>query len=295
MYVIDHLALRVGNEKDSDEQADTVGCCSLRVEHLKLTDPNVVEFDFLGKDSMRYQNTVEVDEVVFKNLKHFMKGKSSKDEVFDLLTTNALNAHLKSIMDGLTAKVFRTYNASICLQQELRKTETGDNRSVEEELLNYTRANREVAILCNHQRTISKNFGEQIEKIDEKIKELQDQVGEMKHHLSDVKKGKVSKKRKREDDDKGSEKKRARYSDDPEKLTKQIHKVKERIKALEAKKTEKDETKAVSLTTSKINYLDPRISVAWAKRVGVPIEKVFSKSLRVKFPWAMDVDEDFEF
>ena len=51
------LALRAGNEKDEDT-ADTVGCCSLRVEHLKLHDnlndkDNVVEFDFLGKDSIR--------------------------------------------------------------------------------------------------------------------------------------------------------------------------------------------------------------------------------------------------
>lgn len=29
------LALRAGNEKDED-QADTVGCCSLRVEHISL-------------------------------------------------------------------------------------------------------------------------------------------------------------------------------------------------------------------------------------------------------------------
>lgn len=32
-YVIDHLAIRAGNEKGSDK-ADTVGCCSLRVEHI---------------------------------------------------------------------------------------------------------------------------------------------------------------------------------------------------------------------------------------------------------------------
>ncbi|CAF4481131.1 unnamed protein product [Rotaria sp. Silwood2] len=58
LYFIDKLALRVGNEKDEDE-ADTVGCCSLRIEHIKLFDKidnigeNVVEFDFLGKDSIR--------------------------------------------------------------------------------------------------------------------------------------------------------------------------------------------------------------------------------------------------
>ena len=36
MYFIDKLALRAGNEKDTDEAADTVGCCSLRVEHVQV-------------------------------------------------------------------------------------------------------------------------------------------------------------------------------------------------------------------------------------------------------------------
>jgi len=35
MWVIDDLALRVGNDKGKD-QADTLGCCSLRKEHVKL-------------------------------------------------------------------------------------------------------------------------------------------------------------------------------------------------------------------------------------------------------------------
>jgi len=38
MWVIDRLALRVGGEKDTEEEADTVGCCSLRVEHITF-DP----------------------------------------------------------------------------------------------------------------------------------------------------------------------------------------------------------------------------------------------------------------
>ncbi|KAI1693324.1 eukaryotic DNA topoisomerase i, catalytic core domain-containing protein [Ditylenchus destructor] len=36
VYFIDKLALRAGNKKDTDEAADTVGCCSLRCEHIKL-------------------------------------------------------------------------------------------------------------------------------------------------------------------------------------------------------------------------------------------------------------------
>ena len=50
MYLIDKLALRVGNEKNTDEEADTVGCCSLRVEHVKLdAGENQLHLNFLGK------------------------------------------------------------------------------------------------------------------------------------------------------------------------------------------------------------------------------------------------------
>ena len=70
-YLIDVLALRVGNEKGEDE-ADTVGCCSLRVEHITLEqESGSITFDFLGKDSMRYLNTVKVHPEVFKLVERF--------------------------------------------------------------------------------------------------------------------------------------------------------------------------------------------------------------------------------
>ena len=58
VYLIDRLALRVGNEKNTDAEADTVGCCSLRVEHVFLdAGENQLRLTFLGKDSMEYNNT----------------------------------------------------------------------------------------------------------------------------------------------------------------------------------------------------------------------------------------------
>ena len=86
------LALRAGNEKDEDT-ADTVGCCSLRVEHIKLHEemdgkPFVVEFDFLGKDSIRYYNKVAVEKRVFKNLQLFMDNKNEGDDLFDRLNVS---------------------------------------------------------------------------------------------------------------------------------------------------------------------------------------------------------------
>lgn len=86
MYLIDQFALRAGNEKGEDE-ADTVGCCSLKFEHVTLKPPNTVIFDFLGKDSIRFYDEVTVDNQVFKNLKLFKKPpKSDGDEIFDRLT-----------------------------------------------------------------------------------------------------------------------------------------------------------------------------------------------------------------
>jgi DNA topoisomerase I len=89
MYFIDVLALRAGNEKGEDE-ADTVGCCSLRCEHVTLEPPNYVIFDFLGKDSIRYYNKVTVDEQVFKNIKIFKRDKNDSHGLFDRVNVSIL-------------------------------------------------------------------------------------------------------------------------------------------------------------------------------------------------------------
>lgn len=49
---------------------------------------NVIEFDFLGKDSIRYYNKVPVDPQVLKNVKLFMKNKEPGDDLFDRLNVS---------------------------------------------------------------------------------------------------------------------------------------------------------------------------------------------------------------
>ena len=58
-------------------------------------------------------------EPVFKAIQQFRSGKKGSDDLFDKLDTSKLNAHLKELMPGLTAKVFRTYNASFTLEQQV--------------------------------------------------------------------------------------------------------------------------------------------------------------------------------
>jgi len=50
---------------------------------------------------------------------------------------------------------------------------------------------------------------------------------------------------------------------DYEKKANQLKRLTEQLAKLEMTKTDKDEGKEIALGTSKLNYLDPRISVAW--------------------------------
>jgi DNA topoisomerase-1 len=185
VYLIDQFALRAGNEKGEDE-ADTVGCCSLKFEHVSLKPPTTVVFDFLGKDSIRFYDEVQVDPQVFKNLVIFKKApKKEGDEIFDRLTTSALNKHLANYMPGLTAKVFRTYNASYTMARLLKNMKE-TNRTVLEKVNDYNAANREVAILCNHKRTVTAAHEGQMEKMADRIKGLRYQQWRIKQMMIDV-------------------------------------------------------------------------------------------------------------
>ncbi|KAI8501893.1 DNA topoisomerase 1, partial [Branchiostoma belcheri] len=287
LYFIDKLALRAGNEKDSDEAADTVGCCSLRVEHINLHREHegkefVVEFDFLGKDSIRYHNFVAVEKKVFKNLQLFKENKSDGDDLFDRLNTTILNKHLQDMMEGLTAKVFRTYNASNTLQQQL-KLLTNSEDSVAAKILSYNRANRAVAILCNHQRSVPKTFEKSMSNLQAKIDKKKEDIKKSRKEYKGLK---ADYKHKRD----------AKTAGMLERKKKQMERLEEQLMKLEVQATDKEENKEIALGTSKLNYLDPRISVAWCKKWEVPVEKIYNKTQREKFAWAIDMaDETFEF
>ncbi|KAH8108004.1 hypothetical protein BXZ70DRAFT_884531 [Cristinia sonorae] len=356
MYFIDRLALRAGNEK-TDDEADTVGCCSLRCEHITLEPPNFVIFDFLGKDSIRYYNRVTVDDQVFKNIRIFKEGKADGDDLFDRVDTGKLNKHLQSYMKGLTAKVFRTFNASHTFQEQL-DSGTPAKGTVQEKLNAYNHANRMVAILCNHQRAVPKTHEQSMGKMKDKLRGFKYERMKLRHALFaiDVKYKKkkkyaedesdldddgiaeheeqwkareiekvekkfqkeneklaeegqkpqaesILKERKKEVEtefkrlvkERGTSKATMKRERPTEKIEEAIDKLDEKIKTFKLQMEDREAGKEVALSTSKINYLDPRITVAWCKKNDVPIEKLFSKTLLTKFPWAMEVDGEWKF
>jgi len=70
-------------------------------------------------------------------------------------------------MSGLTAKVFRTYNASWTMGNLLK--EMNATGTIPEKVKAYNDANRRVAILCNHKRTVTAGHAHQMEKLGERV------------------------------------------------------------------------------------------------------------------------------
>ena len=53
--------------------------------------------------------------------------------------------------------------------------------------------------------------------------------------------------------------------------------------------------KEVATGTAKINYIDPRITVAFTKKHDLDISKVFNKLQQNKFAWAMKTGPKWNF
>ena len=167
-YLIDTLGMRVGDEKDEDE-ADTVGASTLRVEHVKLKG-NLAEFKFLGKDSVAWHKSEELPLSVVRNLSEFISGKKPDEDIFHNVSSSAVNQFLSSVVHGATAKVFRTYHATARAKEVLGSK---DLRAADDldKLYHAKEANLQAAIFCNHQRTPPKTWEESLLKKKQRLEE----------------------------------------------------------------------------------------------------------------------------
>jgi DNA topoisomerase-1 len=267
-YLIFKLAMRVGDEKDPDE-ADTVGASTLRVEHIKFPQQNgrqYIEFNFLGKDSVPWQKTLEVNSedtrALYDNLRNFMKGKKSDQQIFDDINSRKVNAFFQTVMPGLTAKVFRTCIATKVVQQALVNPPIRVDKGSQESDKVYVAksANLKAAIECNHKKGVdpknpaakkaAEKFEEAIAKRKEAIAELEKQVaaGNWKTEIQEMR-------------------------------------LKERLAKLKMQLKLQQETRDYNLGTSLRNYIDPRVMKAWLNYVELDWTKVYTATLQRKFKW----------
>jgi DNA topoisomerase-1 len=267
--------MRVGDEKDADE-ADTVGASTLRVEHIKfpqVSGRQMIEFNFLGKDSVPWQKMLEVNSddtrALYENLKKFMQGKNPSDPIFDGINSRKVNAFLQQIMSGLTAKVFRTCIATRVVQIYLSKAKV-DKYSLEvQKIYVAKKANLEAAIRCNHKKGIDpKNPASKkaLEKFEESIAKKKEAIAKLEADIA-ARKWKTSLQEKR---------------------------LKETLERLQVQLMLQQETRDYNLGTSLRNYIDPRIMKAWLNYVELDWTKIYTATLQRKFRWVEShKDKDF--
>ena len=289
-YLIYRTAMRVGDEKDPEE-ADTVGATTLRKEHIKIT-PNTIEFDFLGKDSVRWQETVKAeghDKQFHENLKKLVEKKKPKDDIFDGITSRHVNAYYSEIVKGLTAKVFRTYLATTVVKKYLVEHDNMKGKTANEKLYHAKLANLEAAMMCNHKRTIPKTFEDSLQKKRDTFKKIgKDQA--WKKTQETLKK--VESSEPKTDTQKKSKVKRIKTLN--EQIKKQKSKHKERLEKLELQIDLSEKTKDYNIGTSLRNYIDPRVFKAWTDEVGAEWEKLYTSALQKKFLWVKEEKIDWK-
>jgi len=241
LYLIKEYGIRVGNEKededdDKDKSEKVVGATTLMVQNVSCKiDKNeyYLVLSFKGKDSVSYDDTLHVNEIIYKLVEKFLKGKKASDNVFEDITSNDVNKYLKSIDKDFSAKVFRTRLASSIMYDGLKELEYDeDDVSDERKIRDFKEINKRVAIKLNHKKGLTDAAKAKLEKDKEIIKELKKAIK-------------------------------------TETNAKKKDKLKKELISKEEKLNERDEMKEIALNTSLKNYIDPRIVKAWAEQVNL--------------------------
>jgi DNA topoisomerase I len=239
--------MRVGDEKDPDE-ADTVGAITLRSEHIKI-EGNVLHFDFLGKDSVRWVKEFTAPSEVIANIEHYCK--VSKEYLFEGVDSRSVSRFLSEKMPKLTAKVFRTWRCTKTVKEELERSGVTKADPDYKKSFAAKMANLKVAEVANHKRKVPPTFDDRLAKKQENLKALETQLAAKKAE------GKKT-----------------------ESLQTRIEKAKMDIELTRL-------TKEYNLGTSLKSYIDPTAYVKWAKKVKFDILKFYPQTLRNKFSWAL--------
>ena len=246
-WLIINLNMRVGDEKDPGE-ADTVGAITLRPEHIKING-EALHFDFLGKDAVRWTKDVQALPVVIENIKRY--SNSCKEYLFEGIDSGKVARFFSEKMEGLTAKVFRTWRCTKTVDEYLQQCKTKKEDPEHLKKFCARMANLEAAKVANHKRKVPVNFDERL--VEKKVK-----LGELDVAL----------------------KVKTEQGKKTDALRKRIEKSKLDIELTK-------ETREYNLGTSLKSYIDPNTYVKWASHVGFDLEKLYPKALKNKYTWAL--------
>lgn len=118
--LLDRGFFRIGGE-DYAESNDSYGLATMRKEHVTLTEPDYLLFEYPAKSGKRQERSV-VDHEVFEIVQTLKRRRGGGDELLAYkvggrwtdVRSEDINGYIKAIAgDDFSAKAFRTWNATL--------------------------------------------------------------------------------------------------------------------------------------------------------------------------------------
>ncbi len=255
VYLLDVIAIRPSTEKDEETESNTLGLTTLLVENIEIKDSKNVSINFLGKSSIPYIKTVKVSKQAVKNLTELMEDKRPTDQLFNLVDANRLNIYLSKLVPNFTELTSKVFRTF--------KACTILEQVLSEIELDETASQKDKKLAfeqANIQVADALNHKTLTTSTD-RVKKIQE-----KKSLIECRECKTEKQEKTRQES--------------------LRQIESRLQQAEGN---------ISLGTSKQNYIDPRIVVAWCKKNDVAIEKIYPMKTLEKFEWSMDTKMNWKF
>lgn len=293
LYIVRQTGIRIGGDHEEWE-APTEGASTLLKKSMKILPNGQMKLDFDGKDSVAYHGIIDMDPSVSSLLAKILYTKADNEQIFSC-SADDVNKYLQNIVPYATIKLYRTSIATSLACKELQAAEITKGMSVARKLQIFENVNLAVAKKLNHQKNISANFKEQADKLAGKLKEAKAKKAETEAKAKED----LLKLQKEIDAAKtlysGAKlkEKLTKLKEKSDKIKERVKKAEERVEAAKIRQQQKTATANYALGTSKSAYFGPQVIYSWCHTFDVPVEKIYSKTLREKYSWAESVDNDY--
>lgn len=288
-WLLQETGIRIGNSKDLETEADTVGASTLKKENIWAYD-GLLFLNFIGKDSIPYKNEIVIPKYIEVAINRKVKKAKDGEQIFSV-SSNDVNKFLGACIEGCTPKLWRTAIATELLVNAFKEQHVKKSMTVTEKLRAFDMANLEVAKKLNHKKAVSKNYDSQIEKLDSTIEADEKKLEELRHKLTaEIKE--LDKKIKKAQE-LGLEKNVKSFKETKKKKQERLTKAEENLKNKKFKRSFKEQTMDIAIGTSRTNYCSPKIAYSICKDLDIPIEKIYTKTLQEKFKWAENTSKDY--
>lgn len=174
-WLVQYTSIRIGSDKSSE--TNVVGASSLRTFNLDTEfkdNKYYLILDFIGKDSIKYNQKFEIPEIIYIKINKILKTKSKDDFIFSVNSTQ-VNQFLDKCISGITAKVFRTAWACKLLLELYNKNKSKfEDKSEKYKILLLKYLLIQISNKLNHKKATKKNNDIKINNLEKKIKEYKD-------------------------------------------------------------------------------------------------------------------------